>query len=255
MYKFIVCGIFKNESHILQEWIEHYLFHGADHIFLVNDNSTDDYMDIIQQYSNKVTLYHNDIGYVGVGRQVIIINKYFKKLLELSEWMSILDLDEFLYSPIDINLKNVIDKYQHYNMIIAEWYYFGSNGHIEQPKCVVESFTKRRYKDINDNHAYKCIVKCKYVNRLYIHRCFDLEPFIYLKLDNNHNCDFIVNHYNIQSFNWFMKVKHTRGDCDNYIETTGFSRNEEYFRKHDINDITDTKLYEQNQDLIMLLNN
>jgi hypothetical protein len=32
-YKFSVGAIFKNEEHILKEWIEHYIHHGADHFF------------------------------------------------------------------------------------------------------------------------------------------------------------------------------------------------------------------------------
>jgi len=55
IYNFVVCSVFKNESHILEEWINHYLFHGVDHIYLVNDFSTDNYLDIINKYSSKVT--------------------------------------------------------------------------------------------------------------------------------------------------------------------------------------------------------
>jgi len=34
-------AVFKNESHIMIEWIEHYLSHGVDTIYLINDESTD----------------------------------------------------------------------------------------------------------------------------------------------------------------------------------------------------------------------
>ena len=69
MYNFVVCSVFKNESHILNEWISHYLYHGADHIFLVNDNSTDNYQKIIEKYNSKVTLFNNEIQITNVGRQ------------------------------------------------------------------------------------------------------------------------------------------------------------------------------------------
>ena len=32
---------FKNESHILKEWIEHYKNRGIEHIYMINDFSTD----------------------------------------------------------------------------------------------------------------------------------------------------------------------------------------------------------------------
>jgi len=254
MYNYIICAIFKNESHILKEWIEHYLYHGVDHIYLVNDFSTDYYMKIIKHYPDKVTLYHNDIITDQVGRQEMIMNKYFKSLLNISKWMSILDLDEFLYSPIDINLQNVIKKYEQFNSITVEWLFFGSNGHIEQPKSVVEGFTKRQYKHMDYINPHKFIVKCKEVVNFHIHHCDVNGPWTHLKCNNEHNSDFIINHYNIQSYNWFMNVKSQRGDINNYAENIGVKRDIEYFKKHDFKDVIDTKLLEQNQDLSMLCN-
>ena len=33
--------LFKNESLILKEWLDHHIFHGVDHFYLINDNSND----------------------------------------------------------------------------------------------------------------------------------------------------------------------------------------------------------------------
>ena len=40
MYNLSVGALFKNESHALEEWLEHYLYHGADHFYLINDGSS-----------------------------------------------------------------------------------------------------------------------------------------------------------------------------------------------------------------------
>jgi hypothetical protein len=69
MYNLILCAVFKNESHILSEWIQHYLCRGVEHIYLINDYSTDNFLPIINKYSSKVTLFHNDIVTKNVGRQ------------------------------------------------------------------------------------------------------------------------------------------------------------------------------------------
>ena len=60
MYYLTVGAIFKNESHCLQEWIEHHLYHGVEHFYLINDESTDEFMKILQPYINKdiITLYN-----------------------------------------------------------------------------------------------------------------------------------------------------------------------------------------------------
>ena len=44
-----IVSVFKNESHILEEWIQHYLRQGIDHIFLTDNGSSDDYMDILKK--------------------------------------------------------------------------------------------------------------------------------------------------------------------------------------------------------------
>jgi len=61
MYDLVVCAVFKNESHILTEWIEHYLKRDVDHIFLIDDFSTDAYLPKLEPYMDKVTLFKNDI--------------------------------------------------------------------------------------------------------------------------------------------------------------------------------------------------
>ena len=35
-YYFSVASMFRNEAWNLKEWIEHYKFHGADHIYLID---------------------------------------------------------------------------------------------------------------------------------------------------------------------------------------------------------------------------
>ena len=49
-----------------------------------------------------------------------------------------------------------------------------------------------------------------------------------------------MNHYAIQSFNWFMKVKATRGDINSANNDN--VRNKEYFKQYDCNDIDDSEL-------------
>ena len=62
MYNLVVGTIFKNESHIMEEWLNHYFERNVEHIYMINDKSTDDYINILQPYIDKkmVTLYHTD---------------------------------------------------------------------------------------------------------------------------------------------------------------------------------------------------
>lgn len=121
MYNFSICSIFKNEAHVLEKWIQHYIYHGVEHFYLINDNSSDKYMDIIDKYSNYITLFNNDVETITVGSQSLIYEKYFRPILQYSKWIAILDLDEFLYSPNEININNIINKYARYSGLIINW--------------------------------------------------------------------------------------------------------------------------------------
>lgn len=109
MYNLAVCSIFKNESHILDEWIQHYKHRDVDHIYLVNDNSTDNYYPIIVKYGDYITLFHNDINTTNLGRQSLIYEKYVRGILSECKWIAILDLDEFLWSPQDKSFADILD--------------------------------------------------------------------------------------------------------------------------------------------------
>ena len=47
---FDVIAIFKNETIDMKEWIEHYIWQGASHIYLADNESTDSPLDILQPY-------------------------------------------------------------------------------------------------------------------------------------------------------------------------------------------------------------
>jgi len=235
MYKFIVCSVFKNEVHILEEWLLHYLNRGVEHFYLVNDNSNDKYMKIIDKYSNFITLYHNDIQTKEVGRQILIYEKYFRNILTNSKWVAILDLDEFLYSPDEINLPNVFENYNEYSQIRIIWLYFGSNYHLYQPQCVVDGFTKRAIIDTTKPYfSYKTVFKGDTLISFNIHSHIVSGNEIFLNYKEYNNHQLLINHYSIQSQDFFLKIKATRGDCDNWADHTKIKRNLDYFNSYDI---------------------
>lgn len=247
-YKLSIATIFKNESHALSEWVEHYLYHGADHLYMVNDNSDDNFVEILSPYINNgfVTLYHNDIASKDVGRQILIGKKFFKDAMNSSEWIAVLDLDEFLYSQESLSIKDALKKHQDNSQVIVSWKHFGSNGHILQPPSIVEGFTRRATFESSLAHSVlgtKWIAKTAAIQDLHIH-----QARVYGKsvVDDT----LWVNHYNLQSWDFYSNVKMKRGDVNNWFDSIGASRNLELFKKYDINEVTDTELYEQNKSII-----
>jgi hypothetical protein len=84
----------KNESHGIKEWITHYLYHGVEHFYLINDNSTDNFMDIIKEYLDRglITLFNVDEPYY-LGRQRNLYNRYILPHLKETNWLLMVDLD------------------------------------------------------------------------------------------------------------------------------------------------------------------
>lgn len=83
-YYLSIGAIFKNEANIFQEWIDHHLYHGVEHFYLLNDHSTDEYMKILQPYINKgiVSLYQLEDEPKYNGRQGVLYKRYFMNLLK-----------------------------------------------------------------------------------------------------------------------------------------------------------------------------
>ena len=48
-----VGALFKNEEMVLKEWVEHYLYHGAEHFYLIDDNSDDRSVSVLEPYISK----------------------------------------------------------------------------------------------------------------------------------------------------------------------------------------------------------
>jgi hypothetical protein len=251
MYYLSVGAIFKNESHILEEWIEHYLFHGVDHFFLINDQSSDDYMPKLKKYIENgiVTLYHTLPKKKYLGMQADYYNEFFKNHKTETVWMAILDLDEFLYSPKTIDLKELLKEQENLSQIVVNWAMFGSNGFIKQPKSVVESFTKRsEYGHLNS--SYKCIIKMADLIKFEIHKSKVTGSTANLSWEKNKEDPLlIINHYFLQSLEFWTNIKGTRGDCDYWFDTIGMKRDLDLFKSHDINNIEDLRLHNQNKSL------
>ena len=248
MYKLSVGAIFKNEEHSIKEWIEHYLNHGVEHIYLINDNSNDNYLEKIQYYIDKniVTLYHASFSNY-IGRQKDMYNTYILPNMKESKWLLIVDLDEYMWSPVNKDLNVMLEQCGHFGQVQVNHTLFGSNGHITQPESIVNCFTKRssclNTEIPNGNFKYFVNSSFDFTSLNVHHATFaiddyhnDINVFIILGAEY-----FRFNHYCCQSLNFWKEVKCSRGDADNYRE-----RKLEDFYTYDVNESEDFDLIRQN---------
>lgn len=281
-----IVSIFKNESHILHEWISHYIKQGVDHIFMIDDNSNDNYIQILQPFidEGKITLILNKLNY----KQTAAYNNYCLERCKKYEWVIVCDLDEFIYARNGFNTindyLNTVD--ETVEQIAIPWKMFGSNGYntIEkkQPESVIKSFTKRgnytknicfgpsNIIDNNINYTYnKCIVKTSKLINFIVHSHITKNinntittdtqfsnimnknnKFLYnYQLSNTNetilqNSCLHLNHYSVQSLDFYMRIKTTRGDA--YENCRKRTINNFITQNNNINEIDDLELHNIN---------
>ena len=133
--------MFKNESHIIKEWTEHYIKEGVDHFYLIDNGSTDSYLKEIENNFSNISIIHDS----GSGIQTRIYSDWLKSSLIRSKWVLIVDMDEFVYAKNGFNtIKDFLkQKCESYNQIVVPMAIFTSNNHIQQPPSVIQGFTER----------------------------------------------------------------------------------------------------------------
>jgi hypothetical protein len=137
----ILC-MFKNESHIIKEWVQHYMKEGVDHFYLLDNGSTDNYLKEIENNFSNISIIHD----TRPGTQGFLYTDFVRSKLITSEWLLVVDMDEFVYAKNGFNtIKDFLkQKCEKYNQIIIPMAVFTSNNYIQQPSSVIKSFTERK---------------------------------------------------------------------------------------------------------------
>jgi hypothetical protein len=239
-----IMAIFKNESMILKEWIDHYKWQGADVIIMLNNDSTDDWQSIVKPYEGFVTV--KDVP--GKHVQLNAYNGTGIPFLKEQgvDVMVVTDLDEYYFGKDGRLLKDYINdvftKPDRPSGFTCGWSMFGSNGHVKQPASVREGFTKRWHEhaepengisgkttmmlsDLKDGR-----ISCQHIPDLTGKRISCPEGLQ-------------MNHYPIMSREYYNKVKKTRGDV--YTKNHNSARDDAYFDRYDTNKVEDKNLANQ----------
>jgi hypothetical protein len=244
MHYLSVGAIFRNESHSIVEWIEHYLLHGVEHFYLIDDESDDDSCKLIDPYikRNIITLFSAKWEKY-LGRQHDMYNHYILPLLNESKWLLMLDIDEYMWSPHSVDLRWVLKYCEHFAQIQVEHTLFGSSGHKTQPKSIVACFTRRSSESPTINPGSR-----KYfVNSTFKFSSLNIHRVTFVNKEDSEernlllNDYFRLNHYSCQSREFWDNIKCKRGDGDFYR-----LRTPKDFDDIDKNDVEDLELLKQN---------
>jgi len=185
-YDLCICSMFQNEAPYMKEWIEFHRLVGVQHFWLYNNNSTDNYKEVLRPYikAGIVDLiewpseetqdeWRHHTYDVQVGAFNHAINLAKKK----TKWLAILDLDEFVFSPIEDNLVKVLNRYfDRASGVRVNWQLFGTShvGKIQPHELMMEKLVLKADPNFHRNFEFKSIVKPDRVE----------------KCDNPHGCKY-----------------------------------------------------------------
>lgn len=253
-----VGSIFKNEAESLREWLDHHFMEGVDHVLLVDNNSTDDFMPVLQPYidQGRVTLMVNPKKHA----QVEIINHNFYQLRDITEWILHIDLDEFVYARTGTIADYLRQCSPDMAAISIPWKGYGSSGHVQQPKgSIVKNCVMRG----NASHdTTKTIARTSLLAELYVHNAAVRSDLGAVRMQlnvgpvcgTNYSCltamttdRLHLNHYALQSLEWFQRTKMGRGDVAR--AELAHVRDLSYFHAYDyiMNHTLDQDLYLKHQ--------
>lgn len=269
MVTLILGAIFKQESHILLEWLRHYISQGVEHFILIDNGSTDGAKDILSPFIREglCTYIYDESRHDQIGKY----NSYmlpFAKEHYPEAWLAIVDLDEVMYGRKGKTLKQSIEGFDtDVGQISVPWKLYGSSGFVEQPPTVIDNFLYRQSFDPPQIANIKSIVRVDALSALRIHEHIiedarrhvdasgrsmsDLsirpngkEPLIVIDESILDSAFIHLNHYAIQSWNWFKTVKTARGSANTSLHDN--IRNRDYFKRYDHNVVLDRELHDIN---------
>lgn len=227
-YGLSVLAIFRNEACIIEEWVKHYLMFGVEHFYLINNNSTDRYLEQVLPYvlEGVIDLFDCEKD----GFQIGAYTELLPKLVAETEWVGIFDLDEFIYPTSGGQITDVLARFSAYESILIPWLSFGSGGRLEQPASVIDGFVRRGDAALG-RAMLKAISRPADIIRISQHNPatksgskvlangaeFGDEHFI--RLDETAVCSFALvnNHYRLQSRDHFRQVKAGRPEVNEKV--------------------------------------
>lgn len=128
-YRLSLCLIFKNEAPFLKEWIDYHTVVGVDHFYLYNNNSDDNYKEVLEPYIRQgiVTL----IEWPYQNSQLKAYKHCYENFRNETNWISFLDADEFFVPKYELTIIDWLNRFAQYPAIVIHWTMFGTGGQMK----------------------------------------------------------------------------------------------------------------------------
>jgi hypothetical protein len=100
----------------MNEFLQHYIKQGVEHFYIINNNSTDDILNILENYKDIITLFEDNrdlqmySSFQGKDFQKQIYDDYFYSIIiKDAKWAIVVDVDEFMYGKNGYTIKSYLE--------------------------------------------------------------------------------------------------------------------------------------------------
>jgi hypothetical protein len=173
-YELCIAAIFQNEARFLKEWVEFHKSVGVEHFWLYNNNSTDNFHEILQPYieSGLIELIEwpsvqeeNDWKHFCFEVKTGAYNDALRRACKVkAKWLALIDIDEFIFSPERKDIRKILNEYfKDVSSIYVNRQTFGMNDITElaSGESLLKNMISKGRKELS--YLCKSIVKPKCV--------------------------------------------------------------------------------------------
>lgn len=222
-YTLSACTIFQDEANYLREWIEFHRLVGIEHFYLYDNNSSDDYLTILQPYIDEgiVDLFdwpspeHED----WTPYQEKAYNHCIHYCTGQTQWLAVIDTDEFLVPVQHNNVQDFLKTFDSNDLIggvTISWQFYGTSWckKIPADKLMIETLLLKASLKYPPNRNYKTICQPHKVAHYRVHEAKYIKGFYSVDPNGNNSpyppiqIDKIrINHYWTRDEDFFFNVK------------------------------------------------
>lgn len=238
-YYLVVVATFKNESLSLPLWIDHYLWQGVDHFYLIDNGSTDDSKNVLNEFIDQgiVTYRYLPERHAQVKHYRQICQE--ESLSTKTQWILVCDIDEFFFG-VHRPLADTLRHMEQHPIIQSNWLMFGTHLDTHPPDIRVALTERQPHLHILTKYIFQPSRVHNPIQSIHVHSLLNRHHITHTENDMIH-----LNHYPLQSREYFEKVKMNRGDVHHPHHDS--TRNWDYFESmnRDNSGHTDTLLAER----------
>ena len=223
-WRLSLCAIFQDEALYLKEWIEFYKLMGVEHFYLYNNQSRDNYYEVLEPYIRSGELELFEWPITSFGRNQCYCYSHAIRLAKgKTRWLIIADTDEFMFPLQHETITDFLKEYEHpwAGGVVVSWRCYGTS-HLSclPPGGLLTELLTFRSEDHSE--LVKSIVKPHRVQDMINPHWALYKPGFYAYDENwnhiVHHCNprspasrIRCNHYYTRDEHFFYNIKTPRG--------------------------------------------